>query len=155
LNLATLQGIWQPACTSAGMTNEFLQALRVQTDGLRTKISHAYHATGNPTPRTTGQAPFPQPNPAKGESFPVPPLDPSQPARLPQTPYGAIDLADLDAHSARLVAMIDAEIKRGPNSQENELRMLDRRPLLGETQQQTEFRLKAQDYDNPLVARTV
>jgi hypothetical protein len=85
----------------------------------------------------------------------VPPLDPSQPARLPQTPYGAIDLADLDAHSARLVAMIDAEIKRGPNSQENELRMLDRRPLLGETQQQTEFRLKAQDYDNPLVARTV
>jgi hypothetical protein len=51
--------------------------------------------------------------------------------------------------------MIDAEIRRQPTRQEFERQMLDRRPMPGETPAQTANRLKAQDFDNPLVARTV
>ena len=114
------------------MTNEFLTALRVQADALRTKISHAYHATGNPTSRATGPTPV--------TNAPV---------------YRGTDFADLDAQSAKLLGMIDAEIKRGPTRQEYEAQMLDTRPLPGETAQQTANRLDAQNFHNPLVAKPV
>jgi hypothetical protein len=169
------------------MTTDFLVALRVEANALRSKIGTALHTSGQPGPRLTGQAPFPGVNPALGSQVaPGQPLDPKQPSvahalpdpapvvgqvPLPQPsqttgqqrtvpasnpPYSASgypNLADLDAHSAKLLAMIDAEIRRQPTRQEYEAQMLDRSPLPGETARQTSDRLKAQDFDNPLVAR--
>ena len=63
------------------------------------------------------------------------------------------DLAAVDAQAAKVLAMIDAEIKRPLNAQELEAQHADTRPLPGETPKQTADRLKAQDFDNRLVAR--
>lgn len=64
---------------------------------------------------------------------------------------GALNQAGAD--SAALLAMIDAEIARPMNANELEAQLADTSARPGETPEQTAYRLKAQKFDNRLVAR--
>jgi hypothetical protein len=102
--------------------------------------------------RRTGQPPFPE------TGQPVLPDYSADASRQPAAGYpgaSGFDFADVSNQSAKLLAMIDAEIARPMNSQEYEAQMLNTAPRAGETAEQTAYRLRAERADNPLVAQPI
>jgi hypothetical protein len=71
----------------------------------------------------------------------------------PTGPISHPTAADLHSDVAGILALIDEEINRKPTGAEYEAMARDTAPRPGESQQQTENRVKAQNWDNPLVAR--